>query len=337
MKRLGIGFLLTCVLLCGCQPSAPTVASTQTTTATTTAATTTTTAPTTTTTFVTTTSTTKRPTTTRPPAPSADAVLIKGVPYINQNAKYPTGCESVSAVMALQYWGYNISVDTFIDNYLPRGAMPRKSGGKTVGCDPYEKFPGNPRTTAGYGCFSPVIYRCISAIIGSSHEVSQLSNIPLSRLCEQYIQNGIPVLIWATARMRRAFVSARWETETGKQIEWKSPMHCLLLVGYDDDYYYFNDPQTAANTRYSRAACEAAYAAQGMQAVVIFPKTKPTTTVDKTTTVTTAPTATVITTTTVTTVPVSSTSTDTTTVTMAISTTSSKTATLTSTTTSISP
>ena len=28
---------------------------------------------------------------------------------------YPTGCESVSAVMALQYAGVDITVDTFID------------------------------------------------------------------------------------------------------------------------------------------------------------------------------------------------------------------------------
>ena len=40
------------------------------------------------------------------------------VPYIDQSKRYPTGCESVSTVMALQYAGVNISVDKFIDNYL---------------------------------------------------------------------------------------------------------------------------------------------------------------------------------------------------------------------------
>ncbi len=40
------------------------------------------------------------------------------VPYIDQSIKYPTGCESVSAVMLLKYLGYEITVDEFIQNCL---------------------------------------------------------------------------------------------------------------------------------------------------------------------------------------------------------------------------
>ena len=36
------------------------------------------------------------------------------VPYIDQSVKYPTGCESVSAVMLLKYLGYEMTVDEFI-------------------------------------------------------------------------------------------------------------------------------------------------------------------------------------------------------------------------------
>ena len=49
--------------------------------------------------------------------------IIK-VPQINQSS-YPTGCESVTTVMALNYQGYNISVDDFIDNYLNTSSMKR--------------------------------------------------------------------------------------------------------------------------------------------------------------------------------------------------------------------
>ena len=38
------------------------------------------------------------------------------VPYIDQSVKYPTGCESVSAVMLLKYLGYEMTVDEFIKN-----------------------------------------------------------------------------------------------------------------------------------------------------------------------------------------------------------------------------
>ena len=41
-------------------------------------------------------------------------------PYIDQSVKYPTGCESVSTVMLLQYLGYSLTVDEFIEKYLER-------------------------------------------------------------------------------------------------------------------------------------------------------------------------------------------------------------------------
>ena len=40
---------------------------------------------------------------------------IISVPYIDQTEKYPTGCESISAVMMLQYLGYDINPEQFID------------------------------------------------------------------------------------------------------------------------------------------------------------------------------------------------------------------------------
>ena len=48
---------------------------------------------------------------------------ILTVPYIDQSVRYPTGCESVSAVMMLRYLGYDISVDTFINEFLDKRAM----------------------------------------------------------------------------------------------------------------------------------------------------------------------------------------------------------------------
>lgn len=38
------------------------------------------------------------------------------VPHINQTEKYPTGCESISAVMLLQYLGIDITPERFIES-----------------------------------------------------------------------------------------------------------------------------------------------------------------------------------------------------------------------------
>ena len=53
--------------------------------------------------------------------------LIK-VPYIDQTKEWPTGCESVSAVMLLQYLGMDISVEQFVDFYLEKTPLFEKDG-----------------------------------------------------------------------------------------------------------------------------------------------------------------------------------------------------------------
>ena len=57
-------------------------------------------------------------------------------PYIDQTEKYPTGCESISAVMLLQYLGISISPDEFIETYLVKEAMQKK-GGRFYGPNPW--------------------------------------------------------------------------------------------------------------------------------------------------------------------------------------------------------
>ena len=44
-------------------------------------------------------------------------------PYIDQSGRYPTGCESVSAVMLLQFLGCSVTVDEFIENDLEQKAF----------------------------------------------------------------------------------------------------------------------------------------------------------------------------------------------------------------------
>ena len=55
----------------------------------------------------------------------------------------------------------------------------------------------------------------------------------------------------------------------GKLIQWIIPEHCLLLVGYDDEHYIFNDPLRNKNTYYRKSAVEIAYAGLGSQAITI--------------------------------------------------------------------
>lgn len=212
---------------------------------------------------------------TKPPKrepPKQTATVCLDVPYINQRAKYPTGCESVSAVMVMRYWGMNISPEYFINNLLAKGSVPvRDSNGTYFGDDPRKVFLGNPYSELGWGCYAPVIVNAINKYIDhDKFTVGAVYGLSPDALCERYIDKGIPVLFWATADMEKAENGKTWFINgTSETFTWKRPMHCLVLVGYNDSGYFFNDPLQSKNFYYSKSSVTAAYNALGRQAVIL--------------------------------------------------------------------
>lgn len=203
-----------------------------------------------------------------------DGILLD-VPYISQLGAYPTGCESVSAVMALQHLRIDITVDDFIDQYLDLGVEPWTSeNGIMYGGDPWETFLGNPREASGWGCYAPVIEKAIKRAVDLERfQVNVLFGVPLEVLCETYLENNIPVILWATINMEYPTPGDCWLIEeTGEELQWMRPEHCLLLVGYDQEYYYFNGPTAGEQYRYEKSDCEAAYKGLHSQAVVVYEK-----------------------------------------------------------------
>ena len=51
---------------------------------------------------------------------------ILDCPWLDQREQWPTGCESVSAALCLQYAGLDVTPDYFIDNCLPRADALRR-------------------------------------------------------------------------------------------------------------------------------------------------------------------------------------------------------------------
>ncbi len=201
-----------------------------------------------------------------PQTPVGQSKIIDA-PHVYQNDpknKFPSGCESASAVMALQYMGYSVSMTDFVTNYLDKA--PRTN------FHPNIAFGGDPGQS-DYGCYAPVIKNAINKILApTNYEAKELHDVPIATLCSEYIDNDIPVIFWATTDMDPWYYGATLYYN-GTSFKWIAPEHCLLLVGYDDNYYYFNDPQKiSAKTRYWKADVEAAYAGLLKQAVVIVEK-----------------------------------------------------------------
>lgn len=195
---------------------------------------------------------------------TAPASALISTEHICQLDSWPTGCESVSAVMALRYAGIEITVDDFIDNCLICTERP---------FNPNKSFGGDPRSTGGKGCYAPVIKAACDKLLTESKLEARVLNEPtVADLCEKYVARDIPVVIWATLDMAEPFVGDSWEFE-GKTVTWIRPEHCLLLVGYNSESYIFRDPMHRESvTYYSIEATETAYKALFSQAVVIEEK-----------------------------------------------------------------
>ena len=79
------------------------------------------------------------------------------------------------------------------------------------------------------------------------------------------------MILWATMDMREATVGRSWILpDSGETFTWKSGEHCLLLVGYDESSYLFNDPyQDKGLTAYDRQLVETRYQQMGSQALAL--------------------------------------------------------------------
>lgn len=147
---------------------------------------------------------------------SGSRVLIEGVPHIYQSDRYPTACESIAATELLQYYGFDIDVDTFIRDYLPTAPyLSPGADGQYHGESPWEFFIGNPTDANGFGCYNGAIKAAFDAV--SKELGSALRGAPLSALC-RFIDSGEPVIIWATDGMgSETEISKSWILPDGSK------------------------------------------------------------------------------------------------------------------------
>lgn len=205
--------------------------------------------------------------------PVAEGCVILDVPYYSQDA-YPTGCELVSSTMLLEYYGYSVTVEDLIyGEYISTIDFYYSVEGVLYGGNPYKEFIGSPYDAGSYGCYSGAIMNMLNNyLMYTDYAPTELTGTSLPELCSQYIDYGIPVLVWASIDMLETYTNFAntWIIEdTGESFTWLSNEHCLVLVGYDDFNYYFNDPMRGKAYSYSKDICEQRYKELGMQSIII--------------------------------------------------------------------
>ena len=189
------------------------------------------------------------------------------VPLLSQEQLgMPTGCELVSAYMLLEYYGCSMSFEEWIANCVPMQEFWYEDG-QLCNLSPWKAFIELPWQDSGYGCYAPVICSAMQQALPNC-TVEDVTGQPLAQLCTDYIEEGTPVLVWATMDMVESAEGGVWQTPDGP-FEWVANEHCLVLVGADSNHYFFNDPSTGRRVKWEKDLVEERYAELGMQAVVV--------------------------------------------------------------------
>lgn len=214
------------------------------------------------------------PPATEPPPPPEEC-LIEDVPFYTQHGLLPTGCELVSAKMVLEYYlKEEIPIDDIVDKM--KCQYPQDVNGKATAPHPEDAFIGSPYDLTSFGCFSPALVTMMNQFLPIGSNAVDTSGTSLQTLAETYLPQGTPVLIWATINMTNHHDYLGWYIQdkdgnpTDEWYDWQINEHCLVLIGYDSDYYYFNDPNAwQSQTRFGREIVEERFASMGMYSAVV--------------------------------------------------------------------
>lgn len=194
------------------------------------------------------------------------------VPYISQKDILPNGCEAVSAVMLLRYYGFDADPVDFSDNFLDKGEVYIKLGCR-YGPDPKEKYAGDPKSKkGGWGCFAPVIVKALNKYLNGEMYARNLSGMALEEIEQRYIAEGVPVAIWVVQNMKEIDKLYQWQSYDKEQsYVYPVSQHCVVLTGFDEEYYYFNDPlDDSSEVKYEKNKVKSSYLSMGKQAAVVL-------------------------------------------------------------------
>lgn len=194
------------------------------------------------------------------------------VQNIQQLPELPAGCEITSTTIALNYLGFDVDKMELM-SYMPIMKAPDENG---YWASPWDVFVGSPEYSY-YGAYSPVIKSTIEAFFEQNdienYEVIDLSDNQVIELID-YIDEGYPVIVWATIGMKRSHPGNSWTLSDGTPYTWIAGEHCLVLIGYDliNNTLIFSDPYDKRGTvEYDFEVFESRYIELFMQALVVKP------------------------------------------------------------------
>ena len=189
------------------------------------------------------------------------------------------GCETYAATMCLQILGFDVDEFTIADNYLHTYYITVDGDGVKHGPDMHSAFAGS--AYAGWGVYAPSMAKSMNEYLQDQHSdltAYAYKDIPLEDLIDDYVIKGIPVMVWATTDMDEPYVFDSWvvdyvdenaEAELGDTVDWYMHEHCLVLIGYDEDEYYFADSTHGTISHFDKELVAERYKQMFSQCIVV--------------------------------------------------------------------
>lgn len=177
-----------------------------------------------------------------PVKPERKASVLLDAPVYRQHPELPSGCEITSLSMLLNFAGVAKSKMDLLSE------MPVDMTPITLKSDGSPAYWGNPNTGfvgeisgkgRGFGIYHTALFPVLKENVPGAVD---LTGGEFEEL-ELQLSQGIPAVVWTTIDFRMPAKWVTWDTPTGP-IKTTFMEHAVLLVGYDDQNVYVNDPWT---------------------------------------------------------------------------------------------
>ncbi len=201
-----------------------------------------------------------------------NSFYIDGVTPIVQRG-LPTGCEATGLTILLRWYGFNVTKEAMALTYMPRMDFYYVNG-KRIGADFITTFAGDPRSSAGYGCYIPCMMQTVRNYFNdigcTNYTPKNLTGTTLDNLF-YYVSENTPVAVITTNNLMTPTQGSSWYTEDGRYVTWQRGHHCMVIIGYDysKNVVYVSESAYSSIRTYNMDTFRNVYNLKGKNAMIV--------------------------------------------------------------------
>ncbi|GAB7387091.1 hypothetical protein BSNK01_09270 [Bacillaceae bacterium] len=168
--------------------------------------------------------------------------FLLDVPVVRQFPEFHNGCEIASLAMLTQYVGLPYGKQE-LAGMVPKDPTPlrRDSRGRIIQWgDPNAGFVGDiTGKNPGYAIYHKALARFLDSLYDG--KAKDLTGSDFEDVLKEIVK-GKPVIVWTTIDFTPTGEWLEWQTKDGRTIRATFKEHAVLLVGFDENFVYVNNP-----------------------------------------------------------------------------------------------